>query len=188
MTEENNSLASMLASLTAMESAMDTTDGEITLDQCEAHFAQFKDAQVKTDRLIGYIDHCKLANAQYAARAQQLKEEAERWEKRQEKLEEYALWCLEKYPALAGSDFELSTRKNPASMKCDLTKSFSKSNVLPDHVALCVPGEYRECFVVWVLKTDKVKDDLKAGKDLPFARLEQKTKLVTKPKLKGLKP
>lgn len=185
--EENKSLASMLASLVAMETVMDTTDGEITLEQCENHFAQFKNAQIKADRLIGYIDHCKLATAQYSARAQQLEEEAERWERRQEKLEEYALWCLEKYPALSGSDFELSTRKNPASMKCDLTKSFSKSNVLPDHVALDVPDEYRDLIAVWVLKADKVKDDLKAGKALTFARLEQKTKLVTKPKLKGLK-
>jgi hypothetical protein len=185
--EENKSLASMLASLVAMETVMDSTDGEITLEQCDAHFAQFKDAQAKTDRLIGYLDHCKLAAAQYADRAQQLKEEAQRWERRQEKLEEYALWCLEKYPALSGSDFELSARKNPASMKCDLTKSFSKSNALPESVALEVPEEYRDLLAVWVLKADKVKDDLKAGKALPFARLEQKTKLVTKPKLKGLK-
>jgi len=47
-----------------------------------------------------------------------------------------------------------------------------------------VPEKYRECKVIWLLKSDLVKEDLKAGKNLNFARLDRKEALSIKPKLK----
>jgi hypothetical protein len=188
VTEENKGLAAMLHSLVAMESAMDNTDEEITIEQCDAHFAQFKSVQEKTDRLIAYMDHCKLASARFAERAQELKEEAQRWEKRKERLDEYAMYCLTRYPDLSGSDFAFERRKNPPSMVCPYKASKSFSNYIPEAQAVLVPEQYLEQVTIWTLKTDDIKRDLKAGKELEFARLEVKERLVVKPKLRELKP
>jgi hypothetical protein len=65
-----------------------------------------------------------------------------------------------------------------------MKKSFSTSNLIPDELIFSVPEKYRECKVIWILKSDLVKEDLKAGKSLNFARLDRKEALSIKPKLK----
>jgi FtsZ-binding cell division protein ZapB len=187
VTEENKGLAAMLHSLVAMESAMDNTDEEITLEQCEAHFAQFKSVQEKTDRLLGYMDQCKVAAAQLAERAQQLKEESVRWESRLKWLENFAMYCLTKYPNLAGSDFAIKKVENQPSMICNHQKKKQFTRYIPDESVVLIPREYLEEVKIWLLKTDEVKRDLKAGKDLDFAHLEVGERLVIKPKLRELK-
>jgi hypothetical protein len=47
-----------------------------------------------------------------------------------------------------------------------------------------VPEKYRECKMVWILKSDLVKDDLKAGKQLNFAKLDRKEALSIKVKVR----
>jgi hypothetical protein len=73
-------------------------------------------------------------------------------------------------------------------MVCPYKASKSFSNYIPEAQAVLVPEQYLEQVTIWTLKTDDIKRDLKAGKELEFARLEVKERLVVKPKLRELKP
>ena len=184
MSEENKSLASMLAALKILEKEIDNAD-EISLEQCEVHFGAIKEVDQKVDRLLAFIDLCKQNAATYAERAEDLKRASESWEKKLQSLEKYATFLIDKYPEVQwrGSDRVIGKKLNPPSLNCQMRKSFSTSNLIPDELIFSVPEKYRECKVIWLLKTDAVKDDLKAGKPINFARLERREALTIKAKL-----
>lgn len=186
MSEENKSLASMLSALQILEREIDES-AEITPEQCEAHFGSIKEIDQKVDRLLSFMDLCKFNAASYADRAESLKQASQSWERKYESLSKYALWLTERYPDIEwrGTDRTFAKKFNPPSLNCQLKKSFSTSNYIPDDLVFSVPEKYRECKMVWILKADLVKDELKAGKPLNFARLERKEALQVKAKLKG---
>lgn len=185
-TTENKSLANMMSALQVLEKEIDNAD-EITPEQCEAHFGQIKEIDSKVDRLLAYMDICKSNAALYSERADSLKKAAESWDRKYESLSKYALWLTERYPEVEwrGTDRTFAKKLNPPSLNCQLKKSFSTANMIPDELIFSVPEKYRECKIVWILKTDLVKDELKAGKTLNFAKLERKEELGIKAKLKG---
>lgn len=178
---ENKSLAKMMASLRLLENEIDESD-EITLEQCQEHFDAIKEIDSKVDRLLGYMDVCKRNAALFAERAKEIDLEATRWEKRLASLEKYALFLCSAFPDIEwrGSERVISKGLNQPSLKQSITNRFSTENCLPEEFLADVPKEYREAKTIWVLKTKELKDDLKKGKEVGFARLERKEKLVTK--------
>lgn len=183
---ESKSLAEMMSQLQLLEKQIDDSE-EISVDQCESHFSQIKDIDAKVDRLLGYMDLCKSNSALYSERSEQLAKQASFWDRRLESLQNYALWLTKSYPEVEwrGTDRTFFRKLNPVKLDCELRKSFSTSNYIPDNLVFSVPEKYRECKMVWVLKADLVKDDLKSGKTFNFARLKQDEKLGLKAKLKG---
>lgn len=186
MTEENKSLAAMMSALQILEKQIDNSD-EITPEQCDAHFSSIKEIDLKVDRLLSFMDLCKQNAATYSERAESLRRASESWERKYESLCKYAMWLMERYPEVEwrGSDRTFTKKLNPPSLNCQMKKSFSTNNLIPDELIFSVPEKYRECKVIWLLKSDLVKEDLKAGKSLDFARLDRKEALAIKPKLKG---
>lgn len=182
---ESKSLASMMAALQILEKEIDNSD-EITPEQCEVHFGQIKDIDAKVDRLLAFMDLCKQNAATYSERSEQLKATSQSWERKQASLERYAMWLIERYPEVEwrGSDRTFAKKLNPPSLVCQMKRSFTTANMIPDELIFSIPEKYRECKVVWLLKSDLVKDDLKAGKQLNFAKLDRKEALAIKPKLK----
>lgn len=183
---ENKSLASMMSALQILEKEIDNSE-EITPEQCEAHFGSIKEIDQKVDRLLAFMDLCKQNAATYSERAESLKHASESWERKYNSLQKYAMWLTERYPDIEwrGSDRTFTKKLNPPSLNCQMKKSYSTSNMIPDELIFSVPEKYRECKVIWILKTDLVKDELKAGNYLNFAKLDQKESLAIKPKLKG---
>lgn len=183
---ENKSLASMMSALQILEKEIDNSD-EITTEQCEAHFGSIQEIDVKVDRLLAFMDLCKQNAATYSERAESLQNASKSWERKYESLSKYAMWLIERFPEVEwrGTDRSIVKKTNPPSLSCDLKKRFSSENVIPDNLVFSVPEKYRDCKVVWILKTDLIKEELKAGKNLNFAKLERKEVLGIKPKLKG---
>jgi hypothetical protein len=182
---ENNSLSALMSQLQILEREIDNAE-EITLEQCDAHFAQLKAVDEKVDRLLSFMDLAKHNAAIYSERAEQLKRASESWDKKYESLQRYALWLTERFPDVEwrGTERTFAKKLNPPSLNCQLKKSFSTSNYIPDELIFSVPEKYRECKMVWILKSDLVKDDLKAGKQLNFAKLDRKEALSIKVKVK----
>lgn len=185
MSEENKSLISMLSALKILEKEIDNSD-EITLEQCEQHFGAIKDIDQKVDRLLAFMDLCKQNSATYAARAEELMTRSESWDKKLASLEKYALFLVNRYPEVQwrGSDRVIAKKYNPPYLKCDYKKSFTSQNVIPEEFLLSIPEKYKECKVIWLLKNDVVKDDLKSGHSLDFAKLERRESLAINAKLK----
>ena len=186
MSDQNKSLAELMSQLQVLERQIDESE-EITIDQCESHFAQIKDVDQKVDRLLSYMDLCKSNSALYSERSEDLQKRAEYWDRRLASLQNYALWLTNTYPEIEwrGTDRTFAKKLNPPSLNCQLKKGFSTNNYIPDELIFSVPEKYRECKMVWILKSDLVKDELKAGKTLNFAKLERKEALQIKAKLKG---
>jgi hypothetical protein len=182
---ENNSLASLMSTLKIMEKEIDNAE-EITLEQCDAHFSQLKAVDQKVDRLLDFMDICKRNAALYSERAEELKNASQSWEKKYESLQRYAMFLVDKFPDIEwrGTDRTFAKKLNPPSLNCQLKRSYSSSNVIPDELIFSVPEKYRECKILWILKSDMVKDDLKAGKELNFAKLDRKEALQVKVKIK----
>lgn len=124
----SDSLAQLLAACELLERQIDESE-VITPEQCEAHFSSIAAIDAKVDRLLGYMDTCKMKAAVLAERAKDLKDEGERWERRLEQLEKYALWLTDRFPDVSwrGTDFAFEKKLNPPSMVCSYKsgKSFS---------------------------------------------------------------
>jgi hypothetical protein len=182
----SESLVSMLSQLKIMESAIDNAE-EITLEMCDEHFAQLKSVDEKVDRLLGFMDIAKQNAALYSERSEELKAKSKSWESKYESLQKYALFLTERYPDVEwrGTDRTFAKKLNPPSLNCSAKKSFSTSNMIPDELIFSIPEKYRECKIIWILKSDIVKDDLKDGKTLNFAKLDRKEALQIKAKIKG---
>jgi hypothetical protein len=132
------------------------------------------------------MDICKRNAALYSERAEELKNASQSWEKKYESLQRYAMFLVDKFPDIEwrGTDRTFAKKLNPPSLNCQLKRSYSSSNVIPDELIFSVPEKYRECKILWILKSDMVKDDLKAGKELNFAKLDRKEALQVKVKIK----
>jgi hypothetical protein len=181
---EKKSLATLMASLALLERQIDDSE-EITLEQCQQHFEQLREVDQKVDRLLGYMDLCKRNAALYSERSFEIKQEGQRWERRLENLEKYALWLCESFPDVEwrGTDRTFSKKLNPPSLEETISKKLSIARQLPEEYLADVPEKYREARTIWILKGDELKADLKKGLELPFAKLERKKKLAVDIKL-----
>jgi hypothetical protein len=182
----SESLVSMLSQLKVMESAIDSAD-EISIEMCDEHFAQLKSVDEKVDRLLAFMDIAKQNAAMYSERSEELKGKSKSWESKYDSLQKYALFLTDKFPDVEwrGTDRTFAKKLNPPSLNCSAKKSFSTSNMIPDELIFSIPEKYRECKVIWMLKSDILKDDLKSGKNFNFAKLDRKEALQIKAKLKG---
>lgn len=188
-TASSQSLASMMSALQILEREIDES-AEISHEQCEAHFNQIQAVDEKVDRLLAYIDIAKMNAAMYAQRAEEISEVAKSWEKKQKSLEKYALFLAGHFPDIEwrGTDRTFSKKLNPPSLVVPFKKSVSISSAIPEECVPHVPEEYLELVHVFKLKTDKVKEALKAGATFDWASLERSEKLdVSVKKLKGTK-
>lgn len=168
------SLSAMLDAVRQMEQIIDNAD-EVTLELCEAHFAAIKQVDQKVDRLLSFMDLCKMNAANLEARAKELSDMAERWERKLAGLEKYAFWLCKTYPDMAwrGTDRAFKVQLNPPKLICAMTKKSTISNIVERDFWGEIPDEYLEEKTVKVLKTDILKDDLKKGATASFARLER---------------
>jgi Siphovirus Gp157 len=175
------SLFDLLKSLSALETEIDDS-AEITAEQCHAHFDAIKEIDVKVDSLLGYMDACKMRAAEFDAKAQEYKHQGQRWEKRLESLRNYCLFIIKSSPHITyrGKEKKMELKLNAPSLVCEIRKSFSSANVIPAEYLGLVPQRYLEEKTVWVLKTDVVREDLKSGTELSFARNERKESLQIK--------
>lgn len=184
---ENPTLPALMRALESLEHAIDSSD-KITPEMCEAHFHSLKSVDSKVDRLLGYMDACKMLAAQYSEQSEALKNKAKAFEKRLDDLENYALWLINSFPDVEfrGTTRQITKKLNPPSLVCPIKKSWSSGNVIPDDQVFRVPSEFREPKVVWVLRSDALKDALKLETiSVDFATLERKASISIKPKLKG---
>jgi hypothetical protein len=181
---QSQSLAAMLDVVRQMERLIDTAD-EVSLELCEEHFAAIKQVDQKVDRLLSFMDLCKMNAASLEARAKELSDMAERWERKLAGLEKYAFWLCKAYPDMAwrGTDRAFRVQTNPPKLICNFTKKSTISNVVDPDFLNEVPDEYLEERTVKVLRTDVLKDDLKKGATASFARLEREEVLKVDPKL-----
>ena len=175
------SLFDLLKSLSALEDEIDGS-AEISADLCHAHFESIKEIDVKVDSLLGYMDVCKARSAEFDAKAQEYKHQAQKWEKRLESLKNYCLFIIKTTPHITyrGKEKQMSLKLNAPSLVCDLRKSFSSNNMIPVECLASVPERYLEQRTIFVLKTDVVREDLKAGAVLSFAHNERKESLQIK--------
>jgi hypothetical protein len=183
-----DTLSNLLAVLQATEAEIDASV-EISTEMCERHFQQMASAREKTDRLKYYIEHCKQTSEAFESKYKEFKAESAKWKRRKDSLENYALFCLRKFPEIQwlGSDYELTSRKNPHSLVCPYKSEKSFSNYVPEAYTNYIPEQYLETVEIKLLKTDTIKDDIKSGMKLSFADLEQKSRIVFKPKARELK-
>lgn len=183
------SLASMMSTLKILEREIDESE-EISLEQCETHFNQIQSIDEKVDRLLAYIDIAKMNAAMYAEREEELKKASESWDKKRKSLEKYALFLASHYPDIEwrGTDRTFRKKLNQPSLNVPLKKSVSISSAIPEELVGNVPQKYLELVTVWKLKTDLLKEDLKAGEKFDWADLVQTEKLeISVKKLKGKK-
>ena len=181
---KKESLSELLQNLQQLEASM-IEDTEVTKEAWDEHFkSSTQTLNDKVDAILNYMDTCKLKAAQYSARAEELSRESKRWEKRFASLQEYTLWCLNSFPEVdhKGSDRVITKKLNPPSMICPYKQPRTISNYVPTAMALNIDPMYLESQQIWTLKTDELKEDLKAGATFDFARLEQKESLSIKVK------
>lgn len=178
-------LSSLLTGLELIERAIDSAD-EITLEMCEEHFSAIKEVDQKVDRLLRFIDMCKMNAAHLETRAKELSDLAKRWEKKQSNLESYALYLCKKFPdtKFRGTDRQMRVKLNPVKMVCEFTDKKSFSNVISEEFSSIIPEIYLEEKTVKVLRSKELKDYMKAGNAVSFAKLERDEVLEIVPKLK----
>jgi hypothetical protein len=175
------SLFDLLKSLNVLETEIDDMP-DITQEACHQHFEALKEIDVKVDSLIGYMDSCKMRAAEFDARAQEYKHQAQKWERRVESLKNYCLFLIKSTPHVSyrGREKQMHLKINAPSLVCQIRKAFSSANCIPVEYLGVVPERYLEQKTIWVLKTDVVREDLKAGIELTFAHNERKESLQIK--------
>jgi hypothetical protein len=179
----SDTLNNMLAACELLERQIDDS-AEITPEQCDAHFSAIKSIDAKVDRLLSYMETCKQRAATLETRSEELAAEASYWERQLANLEKYALWLTTRHPDIQfrGTDLGFYKTLNPPAMIFAYKASKSFSNFIPSHLIPKIPPKYLESQTIVTLKADLLKEDLKAGAVVDFARLEQKEKLNIKPK------
>lgn len=179
----SESLKGLLEANEKLEADIDASD-RITPEQCEAHFQSMASIDEKVEKVLTALDICKMNAAHMSTLVSDFKARAEHWENRVEDLEGYLLWLLERFPEVEGrgTTRTIKARINQPRFKCGLVKKFSKDNFVPVSNVPDIPLEYLERMEIFVLRADKAKDDLKAGKQIDFARLEQSKTLKITPK------
>ena len=167
----------------ALEMEIDQSD-QITPEMCEAHFASMKSIDDKVEAVIAYMDICKMRSANLEDRAKAFSDEAKSWERKLAGLENYCMWLLKAYPEVEGRgrDRTFVKQTNQPSMVCNLVGKKSVSNFLTEEMAREIPEHFREQISMWVLKSGDVKDYLKKGHEVNFARLERKEVIKVVPK------
>ena len=87
----------------------------------------------KADGLLYFMDTCKMKAAYYSERAEELKREAKKWEKRLEQTENYTLYVLNNFPEadMSGTDRKITKKLNPPSMICPYKQPRTISNYVP---------------------------------------------------------
>lgn len=175
------SLMDLLKNLSVLENEIDDSP-EISPEMCHEHFKSLIEIDVKVDRLLEYMDACKMRSVQNDSKAEEFKNAAKKWERRFESLKNYCLYIIKSTPHISyrGTNKQMGLKLNAPSLQCPMRVSFSSSNIIPADFVEVVPEKYREAKLVWVLRTDVVRDDLKAGIELPFASLERKESLQIK--------
>lgn len=181
----SETLGNLLTSVELMERAIDAAD-EVTLELCDQHFAAIKEVDKKVDRLLSFIDLCKMNAAQLESRAKELSDLAKRWEKKQSSLESYALYLCKKFPdtKFRGTDRQMRVKLNPVKMICNYTDKKSFSNVIAEEFTGIIPEHFLEEKTVKVLRSKDLKDYMKGGNTVNFATLERDEVLEVVPKLK----
>lgn len=184
--EKTETLNDMLVSLRVIERDIDESS-EITHEMCEAHFSQLKKIDEKVDRLLNFLDIAKRNSALYYDRAKEIEARAKFWDRTVASLEKYAMYLVDNFPDVQwrGTDRSFTKRINQPSLIVPWKTRYSNENVIPTELVNMVPEKYRKEVTIFVLDTANVKNDLKAGDELNFAKLERKPSLKITAKLKG---
>ncbi len=171
-------LADYAMEVERMCAEVDACEGEIPSDVIQ----RFETAELalaeKCDRWIGLLDAVK-------SRSELLKEHKERVQKAikatdgvQERLKSYLKHTMQAFPDLPykGSSGRLALQKNPESLKIHFeTKDVTVYRTLEKSMLSLEPGlnAYVKEITLYVIETDKLKADLKAGMKMYWAELTQ---------------
>lgn len=156
----------------------DVMDGVIPEDLLE----RFADAQLahaeKVSAYVGAVKALQYNAAYYSDRAELLKRRAKTCERVEKAIKDRLTYQIQMHPDMPWRNKEgdkIALRKSPESLVCDIkTYSRSFSNVIDSVVELGYSDmlEFVDVVQVATLNKDKVKNYLKAGNSLPWARLE----------------
>lgn len=179
MPRTNLSLAKYAAELEAVCSEIDDTD-EITEDLIR----RFDDAKLalgdKVDRWICYLDSAKFLVAALKEKKERLTKALKVTETLQSRLKDYAKYVIESVPErkhLTGSnEGTLYLHKNPEGIKYSFDfKDVTFYRTVEKALIEMEPSlnSYVKVASCYLVDTDKIKADLKAGMKLPWAQLHQ---------------
>lgn len=114
---------------------------------------------------------------QLKGRIDEMKSRIKQIERYTEYLERSAIEILDttETKKLFGKEYVLSIANNPPSLELDVRtheRSFRNVLDLGTAEALFIPGSFLQMNEIWTLNTEKIRDHLKTGEKLPWARLK----------------
>ncbi len=174
VTGQKKTLKDMLIAIENLQTVMDHMD-DWTLEVMAEEFDSIAEIDKKTDAIIGFMERVKNESAAMEIKAEAYRAKAKSYSNAYDRCREYCKYLLNRFPNLEfrGTNGKLTLQKNAPSLVIATSKeSFSSSNVIPSDYVSLVPEQFRTSKVIWLYETDKIKDELKAGKDVPFAKLE----------------
>lgn len=156
----------------------DVGDGAIPDDLLE----RFTSAQMahadKVSAYVGAVKSLQYNAAYYSDRAELLKRRAKTCERIEKEIKERLVYQIQTHPDLPFKSAEgdkIALRKSHESLVCDIkTYSRSFSNVLDNIVELSYDDvlQFTDVVQVLCLNKEKVKEHLKSGYELKWARLK----------------
>lgn len=170
------SLSALTSKLEQLCDEVDDSD-EIPKDLIE----RFADAQLshaqKCDAYVAVINGLKHNGAYYSERSKQLARRAKTCERVEKAVKDRLLFLINANPGISflGTDGDkIAVRDNPESLQHDIpTHNRSYSNIIDSIAELSYDEvlEYVDVVTFNCLNTEKLKSDLKTGKEISFARL-----------------
>lgn len=156
----------------------DVMDGQIPDDLLE----RFTNAQMahadKVSAYVGAVKSLQFSQAYYSDRAELLKRRAKTCERIEKSIKDRLVYQIQTHPDLPWRNKEgdkIALRKSPESLVCDIpTFSRTFSNIIDGVVDLSHYElmQFVDVLQVTVLNKEKVKQELKAGRQLSWARLK----------------
>ena len=174
--QERKSLARYAADLEAICLEIDEETGEIS----EELIKRFDDARLdlatKCDNWIGYLDALKALVAEAKERKERAAKAQKTFEGVNKRLRDYLKFVMETNHGLAfkGTQGKLALQSNAAALKVDFELADKTIYKAIDPTLLELEpslNHYVKQISCYVLDTERLKEDLKSGATVPWARL-----------------
>jgi hypothetical protein len=175
---ENKPLSAYIAEMEALANEIDDVTGEIPKELLEKLWAAHNNVKTKTDEWINYLDVQVGFEAIYAEKKKRLDTQIKRIHHLQNSLKSYLKYILQSNPemVLKGDEGRICLQKNPPALDISFErkdKVFYKA--IDQSFAAFEPSlsPYLKQVSCFVVDTERVKEDLAAGKPLNWAKITQ---------------
>lgn len=172
---KKRTLAELMSALEEMESVFDDI-GEITKDMVQEHFDAYTAVDVKTDKIIGFMERQQMEATRAAGWYELWKVKEKKHLSALERTKDYCKWLLTTYPNLEYRGTHARLVLQRVQPKLTITTPqyrFSSERVIPDDHVSAIPEHLRKVNLVWVYNTEAIREALKKGEDTPIARLDE---------------